>query len=415
MKKSASEKRCFFGFRVKQRVDTDTVSFFVFFARAKDIKQWTGIKRSAEFPEGIQRILRPSRKKAITRFLASNPMNTIPNNILLAFEPTKTRFGSLTNKMHKCIPKKDILNKCKGQLDWGFLEFSFNPDEEEHLRPALIVDGQHRLYGISAYNEEDLPLLVVSLIDAPLQEQAFQFIVINSKAVRVQADNAKAIIADLSQDVEDELRKRLLNSGVKYGDQTPLLITINDLPTSPFQKLLKWSYNREGIHLVELTTIEQATSHIRALFARYLEDDEDSLIEIFCAIWRAVKASYPELWGKEKLEGETNKFMTKVNINALNEFIADRLKIAHEMGFLKNIFESKEVENIVSNVFSSIPKEFWEAKWKKEIKIQDNANVRRMIKEDLETLMENTKLKRQWNEDLKLTEDATEDASQEVS
>jgi DGQHR domain-containing protein len=414
MMKSTMENRCYFGFRIKQRIDNETVSFFVFYARAKDIKQWTGIKRSKDFPEGTQRILRPSRKKAITRFLASNSINTIPNNILLAFEPTKTRFGSLTNKIHKCIPKKDILNKCKGQLDWGFLEFSFNPDEEEHLRPALIVDGQHRLFGISDYNEEDLPLLVVSLIDAPLQEQAFQFIVINSKAVRVQADNAKAIIADLGKDIEDELRQRLLKSGVKYGNQTPLLIAINDLPTSPFQKLLKWSYNREGTQLVDLTTIEQATSHIRALFSTYLEDDDDSLIEIFCAIWRAVKASYPELWGKDKLGDKKNKFMTKVNINALNEFIADRLKVAHALGFL-DIFESKEIEDLVSKVFSSIPKEFWEAKWRESIKIQDNANVRNIIKEDVETLMDNFKLKRQWNEDLKLTEDVTEDAYQEVS
>jgi hypothetical protein len=160
---------------------------------------------------------------------------------------------------------------------------------------------------------------------------------------------------------------------------------------------LEWSYNREGIKLVDVTTIEQATNHIRAVFSRYLEDDDDSLVEIFCSIWKAVKANYPGLWGKD------NQFMTKVNINALNEFLTERLKLAYEMG-LVNIFESKDVERSVLSMLRPLPKEFWEAEWT--IKIQDNANVRKLIKEDLEVVMENSKLKRHWNEDLKLVETA---------
>lgn len=62
---------------------------------------------------------------------------------------------------------------------------------------TLIVDGQHRLHGISEFLYEDLPVLVVCMVDASVQEQAFQFIVINNKAVRVPTDNVKAIIAHL--------------------------------------------------------------------------------------------------------------------------------------------------------------------------------------------------------------------------
>lgn len=299
----AKEKRSYFGCRILQRENENTIAFFAFYARSKDVIKWAGIKRSKEFPEGTQRILRPPRKRAITRFLKADNINTIPNNILLAFEPNRVKFRSLKNKITKCIPKVDIHNDCNNHIEWGTLNFSFDTNEPDHLRPALIVDGQHRLYGISDFPDEDLPIPIISLIDAPLQEQAFQFIVINSKAVRVHAENAKSIIADVN---EEALERRLLRSGVKYGEKTPFLALVNDSPSSPFQNLLKWDANRDGEKLVDLTTVEQAEKYINVIFARYLEGDEDSLTEIFFAIWRAVKSNYPELWGKD------NKLMRKV-------------------------------------------------------------------------------------------------------
>jgi len=383
------ETRQYFGWRLTQRTDPNTVPLFVFYARAKDIHQWAGIRRIADFAEGTQRLLRPARQHAITRFLKADPVNTIPNSILVAFEPNRVAFTPLGEKIAACIPEVDFLNGCHDRLDWGFLEFSFESDEPEHLRAAVIVDGQHRLYGMADFAEEDLPILVVSLVDADIQEQAFQFIVINNKAVRVPTDNVKAIIADLD---EDRLQARLLKAGVSYGEISPVLRDINDLESSPFQYLLKWPYNRDGTTLVPLTAIEQALRYMRSVFS-FLEEDEDSLVAFFCAIWRAIKANYPDLWGIE------NTFMKKVNINALNEYIVERLKFAWELNLL-DIFDSDSVERQVLSILELLPQIFWEADWS--ISIQDNANVRRMIKEDLTKLAENSRLRHQWNEDLEL-------------
>jgi DGQHR domain-containing protein len=382
--------RYYFGCRLVQRTDQDTVPFFVFYARAKDIKQWVGVRRVEDFPEGTQRVLLPPRRKAITRFLRADAMNTIPNSILLAFEPNSATFTSLRHEISDCIPETNILNGCEDNLDWGILNFSFTPEDPDHLKPALVVDGQHRLYGISDFSEEDLPLLVVSLINAPLQEQAFQFVVINNKAVRVPTNNVRAIIANIN---EDELQNRLLKAGVSYGEKSPVLRDINDLPSSPFQDLLDWPYNRKTEQrLVPLTAIEQSLRYLQSLFT-HLSEDEDSLVEIFCAIWRAIKDNYVELWGKD------NKFMKKVNINALNEFVADRLKFAWEMSLI-DIFDAAAIENQVHNIIQLLPKEFWIEDWS--VRIQDNANVRNLIKSDLATLANNSKMRKSWREDLKL-------------
>lgn len=384
------ETRRYFGCRVIQRTDSGTTPLFVFHATTRDIRKWAGIRRVQESTEGTQRLLRETRRKAITRFLKADLKNIIPNNILLAFEPDKAKFTSLDEEIMSFA--SDIVNPhndCDGRLSWGFLEFSFEVNQEESSRPALIVDGQHRLYGISDFNDENLPILIVSLIDATLEEQAFQFIVINNKAVRVPTDNVKSIIANLD---EEQLRIRLLKAGVKYGDTSPILRDINDLYSSPFYQLLDWPYNREGNKLVPLTAIEQALRNLRIFFP-FLEDDEDSLFEIFCAVWRAVKESYPTLWGNK------NSFMTKVNINALSEFLTDRLKKAWEFSLI-DIFQAESVERQILNILKQIPKTFWQQEWS--IKVQDNANVRKMIQDDLETIVQNYRLRRSWHEGLQL-------------
>lgn len=381
--------RSYFGYFVRQRVDTDTPDSFVFFARARDIKQWAGIRRVEESPEGTQRVLRTTRSRAITRFLKSNSVNTIPNNILLAFEPGVAVFTSFLSRLEECFQEHDLENGCDQQIDWGLLQFEFDGQAPEHLRPALIVDGQHRLHGISEFPDEDLPVLVVCMVDANVQEQAFQFIVINNKAVRVPTDNVKAIIAHLD---EEQLQSRLLQAGVNYGNMSPVLRDVNDLDASPFQNLLDWPYNKKGAKLVPISAVEQAIRYMKVLFD-FMGDDEDSLLEVFLAVWRAVRANYPDLWGKE------NSFMTKVNINAVNEFVMDRLKVTWELGIV-DIFSPEAIERQVIGILRLIPQVFWETPWS--IKIQDNANVRGLIKSDLETLAQNVKLRRNWSEDLKI-------------
>lgn len=385
------EHRRYFGCQVRQRIDSETVHFFVFYARAKDIVQWVGVRRVQESQDGTQRILRPTRRRAITRFLKSFSRNTIPNNILLAFEDEAKnfKFTSLDNQLSECFDETlSLFNDCNDCLEWGVVDFDFDPSLPVQNRPGLVVDGQHRLYGISDYLEEDLPLLIVSLVNAPVQEQAFQFVVINNKAVRVPTDNVKAIIAHVD---EDDLRDRLLQAGVTYGNKSPVLRDINDEVVSPFQHLLDWPYNKNGPQIVSLTAIEQSLKYIRKLFE--LEEDSDSLLEIFCAVWRSVKASYPNLWGQD------SKLMRKISINALNEFISNRLKYAWEMSMI-DIFDTKAVENQTLGIVNLLPEEFWAADWALEIK--DNLAVKNLIQADLETLANNSRMRRDWKEGLKL-------------
>lgn len=398
-----TEHKCYFGSLISQRSDKNVTRFFVFNAAAKDLKEWLGIRRIKDVPKGTQRVLRKARASAVTKFIEASSINTIPNSILIAFDRDKAKFTSLSKEISEGIiqtksslenPVNILLNGCENQLDWGIIKFSFERNEQEDAKPALIVDGQHRLYGMSDFDKENLPITVVSLIDATRQEQAFQFIVVNNKAVRVSGENVKSIIADFN---EDELEKRLVLARVKYGDKPLILRSLNDSPSSPFQNLLNWSYNREiteETQLVPITAIEQTMRYIRKSFT-VLENDEDSLIEFFCATWRAVKGNYPELFGKN------NQFMTKANISAFNEYITDRLLYFWEMDLL-DIFETDEIGQKVLDIIKRLPQEFWLENWK--LRIQDTPNFREIIKNDLKTIITNAKLSKNWKNGLELVE-----------
>jgi len=287
--------------------------------------------------------------------------------------------------------REGIANGCEGQVEWGQITFQYKEGAPEHERPALIVDGQHRLFGMAAVKDEDLPVLLVALLDASVEEQAFQFIVINNKAVRVPTANVKAIIAGID---EDSLSARLLSSGVRYGETSPVLKEIDDLEDSPFRGLLVWPRSRgtDGQQLVPLTAIEQCLRFIGAKFTALAEDD-DSMVSFYCSIWRAISAQFAELWGHD------NVFMTKVNICALNEFVVGKVETFYVMDRI-DIFDRSELEDFVKETVKRLPVEFWLRKWK--VKVQDNANVRSSIVYDMERILSNTRAKASWYEGLKL-------------
>ena len=388
------EKRQFFGCRILQRDSDGITPLFMFFAHAKDVHQWAGIRRLDAPPEINQRVLRETRSRAVTQFFRANPLNLIPNSVLLAFDEGSTTFVSLNANISGSLTQVDVSNNCDGAAEWGYLEFQFDPAAADHDKPAQVVDGQHRLEGMSEYSDE-LTVLLVGLLDASRLEQAFQFIVINRKAVGVPTENVKSIIADFDdRDQEQELSERLLDLNIRYGGISPVLRQLNDSDLSPFQALLNWDYNRAATKIVPPTALEQSLRHLKTTF-HFFEDDEDSLLQVFMAIWRGVKEAYPELWGQD------NKLMNKICIIAFNSFLSSQINFAWLNSFI-DIFQVDNVTAHVKAIASQIPREFWETEWN--IKLKDTPYVKDLIQGDLDSILQNTKLKRPAFKGLSLIE-----------
>lgn len=377
----------YFGLKIKQRSDINSPEFVILVANAKDVSSWAGIRRVGEVEKGIQRVLKPPRVTAIRRFFESNAKNTIPVSAVIAFNPGTVTFNAVAG-LDACTPETDNKNGIGTMGEWGTISFDFDPDGPEQDRPAIIVDGQHRIRGMAAFNEE-IPLPIAAFINSDPQEQAFQFVVINNKAQKVPTENVKAIIKDID---EQELQMRLLKAGVSYGKYPATLGDIDESEESPFYKLLDWPLNQTTDKLVQLTTIESCLRYIRETLP-ILSEDEDSLKSLFISIWSSVKSSYPALW-------KTNeKFFSKVNILALNEFIIDKL----ENGWIDKIVDVYLPENVseyTKKSLEDISAEFWQTEWLNPL--QDNAVIRGRIKDDLRKIPQNKRAGREWYDGLKL-------------
>jgi DGQHR domain-containing protein len=375
------EKRAFFGCKIAQRGEGNSVEFVVFIANAQDIMKWAGIRRVGEHDKGTQRILKASRVRQISRFLDADERNTLPSNITLAFSKGAAKFKSLQEVIMPFI-SEDYRNRnpeIMERLEWGMLSFEFEEDVPEHKRLALIVDGQHRLHGMAEYREENLPVLVSALIDASPEEQAFQFVVINNKSSKVPTDNVKALVA--SQLDESELQKRLLNAGVQYGKIAGVLKEIDEREDSPFRNMLDWPLNEKEQRLISLTALEFCLKGIRKKI-NILDSNDDAVKETFIAIWRMIKEEFVQLWG------ENDKFLSKVNIIALNDYIAQKLAFAWEFDLI-DIHKIDQIESHTRITLAALESEFWEKDWTG--KLQDSVAFRMLIKNDLQMIAQNSK------------------------
>lgn len=107
------------------------------------------------------------------------------------------------------------------------------------LKPATIVDGQHRTLGAS-HLEQSIPFPVVALLNADWREQVFQFVVINQRAKPIPSEFLSAIISSsLSPDDIQKISKRLEQAGVKL-DNAKIIDVVHTDPRSPFQGMINF-------------------------------------------------------------------------------------------------------------------------------------------------------------------------------
>jgi hypothetical protein len=105
------------------------------------------------------------------------------------------------------------------------------------LRPATIVDGQHRSQG-AAFREEGIPFPVVGLIEGDWREQVFQFVVINKKAEPITAEFLSAIVSSsLSDEDIKALKTRLEQAGINL-DETKIMDRVQLDGNSPFRGMI---------------------------------------------------------------------------------------------------------------------------------------------------------------------------------
>jgi DGQHR domain-containing protein len=362
---------------IKQQRDLASVPKFALFScPAGQILQWAAVRRREDDPDGPQRRLSRAKINGIKRFLNLDGRNCIPPAVTLTLRIENTQMQQLEGT----DPADSIF----------VLEFSVEDDVADADKPGIVIDGQHRLFGMSEF-DPNLPVNVVALLNAEDMETAFQFLVINNKSTKVSSDLIRTLALDYQN---DELAERLRTARLTLDDNLKYVGLMDSDTQSPFAGhiTLVTHTGDEDNRFVSPSAIENAVSSIQRKNVKEL-GNEDALCDFFYAIWRPTIEKWPELWNAE------SKLTHKVSVVAFTMFVTEALISKYDWDEL-DVTNAEEVAETTNRILANLTPEFWTCEWN--IKISDAKAVRDKIIESLTQISRNIRSDATWNEDVEI-------------
>lgn len=365
MKKSTSRAYQYSALKYSQRDKKGSPQFLLFHAPASDIVGWADVDRlGPDNPTGAQRPLRELKVNKVARFLKADTANTIPTSVVIAVDPAAISFRGQKG--------------ANGNGEHGVLTINV-----KRSKPGLIIDGQHRVFGAHKLFPQ-MSLNIVAIIGDDDSERAFQFVVINNSAARINKDHIKAL--NLNYDKE-ELNARLLkSSGLGLGIHEQKYDDLQVIDTSePFEGHLKWPTNEDGF--IPPNAIEGALGETYERAA--LLGVEDLELDLFLAIWVAIKKLKKAVWGRD------SRLLHKVSIYALTVYVLDSMISRQRISdHWVDFSDEKTLKQHVNLVAGRIPDEFWTTEWT--AKELDTSLGRKMLVDTLQIIDSNVRFGRPW-------------------
>ena len=291
------------------KTDFSGISVYTFPMKVKDVVLISYVAvRGVDTEEGaVQRVLNNRRVGEIRNFILSG--NSFFNTFILNWT------------------EKSLLPEYSN----GNISIPISP------AAAQMIDGQHRLAGLSSAMETDPDIgdkyILVSLcIYLGTPEAAAIFLNINSKQTPVP----RSLIYDLFGEVESDI-DHAINRANDIAHE------LNDNPESPYYKAIKFPGNPRGVGIIDLSTVVSALKpHLMpdGIFAVINITSLDLQRQVVLNYFIAIKSYYDSqrLWyNKAK-----NPFFRSAGFNGAVDYLASTLimKCADARSFKVDTFKS---------------------------------------------------------------------------
>lgn len=267
---------------------------YAFFMRGADIVRMADISRiardEADTLKGFQRPEIRSHVRGIVDYLNQGAV-LFPNAIILAMSP----------QVHFAASRGTRPGGDDGIAQSGTLTI---PLYEEGRRVAWIVDGQQRSLALAQARRDDIAVPIVGFVSDSLEVQREQFILVN-KAKPLPT----RLINELLPETSEIFLPRDLSTR-KVPSELCNLLTKD--PSSPFHRLIKRpsdaSSNPQAV-ITDTAVVKMirnsinsplgALSPLRIVHAGRETADVEAMYRVLTTFWSAVKAVFPEAWGKD--------------------------------------------------------------------------------------------------------------------
>jgi hypothetical protein len=299
-----------------------------------------------------------------------------------SIEQTTDEEGLSIGKSHL----KSFLDNLENET---WLNDCINTDEEKFrsfltdlLKPATIVDGQHRTYG-AAHLEERVPFPVVALVDTDWKEEVFQFVVINQKSVPIKGEFLSSIISSSlsNSDIED-LTDRLEQADVNLLNPK-IIDLVQTNKKSPFYQMIDFGIEGERGYLsysgmltlskrfrglltsdihIKANTIQREifnkTSKKTKFKDRKEEWKEKLWFEYFCEFWSSVYNHFDEL-GYSNLWTKGSNLLKIVTLQELQNIFLEWLSNRGD-----EVKDTKTMNKLVVKFLKNFKGKFFDNEWK---------------------------------------------------
>lgn len=357
------------GLLLEQRIDDNPIKCFTFVMKVSEVIRFCAVIRQTDNQDdGYQRRVNLNKLKAIKKFMSINKNNIIPNNVIIALG-------------------KELNPKVKNSI----LTFEFNPDENT-AEKALIIDGQHRLYGLNEYSK-NAKVLITALLDVDIVDQAFQFVVINNKSQSAKVIDVKAVIN--AEAFKDRLQDRFVEVGIRYGNTSTVLDFFDKNNESPFKQLLDWDLNKND-RIIQLKALEDIFKYAKNTIPAFKEEDDSTVLSFLNIIWTLIKNRFLNEWTLSiKTKNKESNLLKKSTIVALTEYIISESKSAQRYaGFSFDSFDEESIlEKVLSHTVFKLPNDFFTLDWKGGL---DTSGGKELIKESIEQIIDNIENSVPW-------------------
>ena len=286
---------------------------------AQDLIDIKMVKRVHE-GEGVQRLLKPDRVKAVSLF-CEDPDATFPTPIILSVNSADMQLMSMN--------------------EFGVSIFSY--DSPKPI--AEILDGQHRVEGIEKSNLRDVELPVVVMFDLTEEQKAYIFSTINGTQERVNPSviyelfklsknrsplkTCHEIARALNSDMKSPFFRRLkMLEKREYKSET---ISQNTFVKS-LCKMITLNPNEAAIDLKKGKDF-QANDNLA--FSYYFKEQQDAVIlKILLNYFNAVNTVFHDEWNNhhEYILSKT------IGFSALMEALNKLIPLGEEKGTLNYAF-----------------------------------------------------------------------------
>lgn len=371
----------------KQR-DSAEQLFCVCTARVGDVQTWARVDRlTPQNMTGVQRTRKDARVDAIESFLKVDDRNTIPTSIVIALP-----------KSSVAIEGADIATIGRQPVSVT-LKIQTTATEPQ---PGLIIDGQHRTYGIAQFDPAT-PVNLVILIGPGDDEIAFQFVVINNKVSKVSPEHIKALKLGYS---DVNLDARLTKSASMKSSGAPAYLeSIDTQDDSPFKGRLKWPRNEtDPKRAIPLNAFEMSLAYIAAKKIDQMGADgpsPDFIVRFFLEMWKTVHAQWHAIWNDP-----CSKLTGKIGIVCMTEYLVDTMIFwamvpNQDPSQSLDLTDLNQVAKVTESILGQQEMAFWTSEWSDTS--LDTKSGREAVVDALQKIQQNKTIKKQeWNTGIRL-------------